>query len=298
MNSGEGRLGRSWRLTKTAFALIEEDSALQWLAAASALTTIAAMVAIFDLGGYFTNPLHSQGHLALIVLIAYWPLTFVATFFSVAVAAAAAARLEGGHLTLRQALAAASGRLRDILLWSLLATGVGILLREIAERIPGGGRVAAWLLGIAWGLTTTFVVPVIALEGCSAPRCAKRSATLIKETWGESVGGNVAVTAIFTVVTIPAAMLLGFGAAELTTNRTAGLVLLSIGLVLLMLVSSIAGTVRQVFATALYRYAVAPEASGWFAEDDLRHPFTKGGAPGATPSGRSSWPSKNPDDYR
>jgi hypothetical protein len=45
-----------------------------------------------------------------------------------------------------------------------------------------------------------------------------------------------------------------------------------IGLIGLMLAATVSNAVRQVFAVALYRYAVTGEPSGGFEERDLQRP--------------------------
>src|SRR5256885_1794229 len=267
--AGEGRLARSRRLTKTAFRLMWDDGLIFVLAAIATAATVVATLLVFGLGGYFDNPRHTGAHFALVLLIATFPLTFLGTFFNVAIAAAAAARLEGRRMDVKEAFGVAVRRLPQIALWSLLATGVGILLREIASRLPFGGKLATWLLGAAWGLATLLVVPILALEGCTAPACVKRSASLMRERWGEGLTGTVAVTAIFSVISIPCGFLLGFGGSLYATDRSTGIALIVIGVALLLVVSSAATAVRQVFTTALYRFATRGEVSGGFTAQYL-----------------------------
>jgi hypothetical protein len=154
------------------------------------------MVLVFGVGGCLRDPHPSRGRLALVLLISAWPLTFAGTFLNVALAAAAAAALDGRHLYLSAALRVAWTRLGQIAAWSLLAAGVGVLISEIAQRIPGGGRLASWVLGGAWSLVTIFAVPVLALEGCGARRCVTRSATLLRGRWGEGAAGTLGISAL------------------------------------------------------------------------------------------------------
>jgi hypothetical protein len=136
--AGEGRTARSWRLTRTAFAIVRRDRTVAIIALLGAAFTIVATLAIFDLAGWLDGP-RREGHLLLLCAIFSWPMTFVATFLNVALAAAADARLDGRHLTMRQAVGVAGARIGPIVGWSLLATGVGILLQQLAERVPSVG---------------------------------------------------------------------------------------------------------------------------------------------------------------
>jgi hypothetical protein len=267
--AGESRTARSWRLTKTAFALLRRDRTMVTVALLGAAFTITASLAIFDLAGWLDHP-GREGRLLLICAIFSWPMTFVATFLNVALAAAADSRLDGRSLTVREALGVAAGRIGPIAGWSLLATGVGILLQQLAERVPVGGRIASWLLGVAWGLVTFFAIPLLALEGSSPTVTVRRSSQLIRERWGEGVGGTVLIGAWAMPLLALAGALIGVGAAAQGATRVA---VIGVGLGIMFVAIGLITAARQVFAVVLYLYATGGTARGGFAEADLRAPF-------------------------
>jgi hypothetical protein len=275
MDRKEGRIGRSVRLCRVAWRLVRGDRTMLTLALTSAVLTGLAMFVIFSFGGYLHDPHPSRGRLLVVTLIAAWPLTFIGAFINVALAAAADAELHGRELSLRRALAVPAGRVGQIALWSLLAAGVGQLLAQIGERIPFGGRVASWLLGAAWGLVTFFAVPVLAIEGCTAAGCVKRSAQLVRERWGESVAGGLGITAVFGLLSVVPAMLLGIGFGVAPFAPGVGIPLAAVGVVGLVIVSGAASAMRNVFAVALYHYATGDGPTGDFPERDLEHPFNR-----------------------
>jgi Family of unknown function (DUF6159) len=268
--AGESRTARSWRLTRTALALLRRDRTMAILALLGAVFAIAATLAIFDLAGWLHDP-GRTGRLLLLYAIFSWPMTFVTTFLNVALAAAADARLDGRRLTVREALGVSVSRLGAIAGWSLLATGVGILLQQLAERVPVGGRIAGWLLGVAWGLVTFFAIPLLALEGCAPTSAVRRSSRLIRERWGEGVGGTVLIGVWATPLLAVGGALIGAGANAQGQSRATVIV---IGLGVLFAAIALISAVRQVFAVALYRYATDGTAAGGFAEPDLRAPFS------------------------
>lgn len=270
--AGEGRTARSWRLTRTAFTLLRRDRAMAILALIGAVLSIAATLAIFGLAGWLDQP-GSAGRLLLLCAVFSWPMTFVTTFLNVALAAIADARLDGRRLTLREALGVSVARIGPIAGWSLLATGVGILLQQLAERVPVGGRVASWLLGVTWGLVTFFAIPLLALEGCSPTGSVRRSTQLIRERWGEGVGGTVLIGAWALPLLAVGGALIGLGASS-NADGPARVIVIGIGVVIVTAATAVTAAVRQVFAVALYRYATAGTAGGGFAEADLRAPFS------------------------
>jgi Family of unknown function (DUF6159) len=268
----EGRVQRSARLVGVAWDTIKRDRAMLVLAAVAAIFNLAGTVLILKFAGWHHGRVSSQGRLLLVAAIAAYPLTFVSVFLNVALAAAASARLDGRRIDLFEALGIAMERIGQIALWSALAAGVGVLLQELANRLPGGGRLASWALGAAWALVTMFAIPILALEGCGAVSCVRRSAGLMRERWGEGLTGNVAIGAVFGVVAGVCGGVTGLGLSLSAEGSNGAFVFVAIGLAGIVLSMTLAGATRQVFAVALYRYALTGEATGGFELADLERP--------------------------
>jgi hypothetical protein len=268
----EGRMERGWRLTRMAWGVLIRDRTALILALAQGISSAAIVVALFVLSGWAQHP-GQESRILLAALIAYWPATLVSTFIGVALCAAAAAAMDGGHLTLRQALAVPGRRPGQILLWSLLSAGVGLVIEQLSSRIPLGGRLVAWLAGVAWSLGTLLVLPILALDGCTAADCVRRSSKLIKQRWGEGLTGNVAIGAWSVVIAIPLVIVVGAIDAW-TRSRVATW---SAYVAVIVLVGSVSWAATRVFSVALYRYATDGNATGPFSESDLERPFRKRG---------------------
>jgi hypothetical protein len=232
---------------------------------------------IFVLGGLFSHSGDgSDGRFGLVAMIAFYPSVLVSVFFNVALASAASAAFDGERMSAGEAIRIAWGKRGRIAAWSLISALVGAIISEIASRLPGGGKLVGWLAGSAWGLATIFVVPILAMEGIGAVSAVKRSAGLVKSRWGEGVTGNVAIGAWSVVVAVPAALVLGTGAALAGGGQAgAGLALVAVGLIALVGISTVVAATRQVFAVALYRYAIDAPIGG-FSSADLENPFTGG----------------------
>lgn len=269
----EGRISRSWRLTRTAWQVVRADRSLLALAIIAAVTGAAGMVLILVLSDAFGNGGFSEGRLVLVALVFAYPLTFVSVFFNTAIAAAAGAALEGRHLSLSEALAVPMRRLGQVALWALIAAAVGFVIEQLASRLPLGGSIVARLVGLAWSLASLFAIPVLALEGCSAPECLRRSAHVIKERWGEGIGGSVIITAWMALVILPvgvalAAVIVAAGDQPAVRDFAIALAILAI-----VAIVALQNVVRQTFAVALYRFATTNAPQGPFADGDLRSPF-------------------------
>jgi Family of unknown function (DUF6159) len=101
----------------------------------------------------------------------------------------------------------------------------------------------------------------------------RRSTILLERRWGHGISGSLAITAWMGFVVIPSAVLIAAGVIVLSSAPTAGALLAGAGVLVLMLVGSVAGTLRALFAVALYRYAYDGEVADGFAEADLEAPF-------------------------
>jgi uncharacterized protein DUF6159 len=268
-------MGRGWRLTRAAWALMRRDPTMIYLALLGAGCAIAGTTIVFAAAGLFSHDPQTRSHVAIAWLIALYPLTFVSVFFNVALAAAAGAHFEGRRLTLEEALRAAYDRIGRIALWALLSAGVGLLLSEIASRLPGGAKLASWLMGAAWGLATIFAIPLLALEDAGPIEALRGSAHLVKSRWGEGLTGIVGIAAWTVIVTIPAGILIAVGASTVRAGKSqvAGDAMIAVGAAALVAAVAVASATRQVFAVALFRYATDAPVSG-FAEVDLRYPFS------------------------
>jgi hypothetical protein len=271
----EGRIARSWRLTRAAWEVVRGDRSLLLLAAISAIAGGIGLALIFILGGSFQNGRLKGDELALYALIFAYPLMFISVFFNTAIAAAASAALEGRHLSVGQALAVPMRKLPAVALWSLIAAVVGFLLEQAASRLPLGGSIAARLVGLGWALASLFAIPIIALEDCSAPEALKRSSQTVKQRWGEGIGGSLIIgawTAIAMLLAIVAFVLAAVATNDVPAVRDAVIVL---GVLVLAAIVALQLVVRQTFAVALYRYATDGSALGPFAEGDLQAPFAR-----------------------
>src|SRR4051812_41932053 len=154
----EGRITRSFRLMGDAWWVIRRDRAMLVLAAISAAANIAGVLLLFKLAGWHAGERPPQGgRVVLATAIAAYPLTFLSVFLNVAIAAAAGEALQGRKLGVLDALGVAASRLGQIALWAALATGVGLLLQELASRLPAGGGLPGVRVGGAGGLVSVFL---------------------------------------------------------------------------------------------------------------------------------------------
>lgn len=258
------RLGIGWRLTKVSLGILRQEKNLVVLPFLSFLITAAAWGVFFASLFLVAPPLDGlNGWLWYVGLFLLYVFTyFISTYFTAAVIGIAKIRLEGGDPTLKDGFRIASENLGRIFGWALLSATVGMILRAIAERFGFVGRIIAGIAGVAWGIATYLVVPVLIFEKLGPWASLKRSGSLIRQTWGEAAGGYFTLTAVFFLLGLAGLPFLAIGAVA------AGLLGLLIGLLVAIVYWLILGFVgaatQGILVTALYRYATTGQVAPGF----------------------------------
>ena len=183
------------------------------------------------------------------------------------VVAVAMQKLKGSRVSIRDAFELALARFPQIIMFNLLAMGVGLLIQLIVEKLKIGGRLAAVVIGASWTVVTMLVIPVILFEKVNAIEAVRRSGSLIKERWGEDVVGHGSVGIALALVMVPVAMVGGF---LVPFNPVAGVAVIVVSMVSLIAIS---GALGGVFSAALYRYAADGVAGGPFETTQLGGAF-------------------------
>ena len=180
---------------------------------------------------------------------------------------------------MREGITAARQRIPQIAGWALVTTTVNLILRTIEARFQGvGGTIVAALGGLAWALVTFLAVPVIAFEGTGPWATLKRSSGLFRERWGQQVVGLGITSGVVSLIgLLPGIALVVIGVAMLPS--AGGIVLASIGAIIIVVAMVLASTLSQILAVALYRFAAEGVAVGPFTEAQLQSVVRrKGGA--------------------
>ena len=254
---------QSWRV----LMLDKELLVFPLLSGIACVLVLASFIAgIWGSGIAQTNEDVSEPVIWVTLFAYYFANYFVIVFFNSALIACAMIRFQGGDPTVGDGLRAAGARIAQITAWALLAASVGVVLRLIEERVQFVGRIVIALLGAAWTIAAYFAVPVLVVEKVGPVDAFRRSAALIRKTWGESLVSNVGIGlvtflagALIVVTTVAVTGVLAVKLASLTVVWT-GLAVLAVLLVLLALVSS---ALSSIVLAALYLYAAEqklPEA--------------------------------------
>jgi hypothetical protein len=248
-----GSLGRSWQLMKASLQVLREDKEILLLPILSFVSAVI-ILGTFITGFFVTGTLFSFSWLIVIgFFLMYLILYFVIIFFNTAVIACADIRLKGGDPTIREGLHIASQHIGKILTWSLISATVGIILQGVRERSGMLGRIVVAIIGIAWTALTFFILPVLIYENKGVLSSIKRSGSLFRQTWGETLVGTIGFGIIFFLIALLGLVPIGIGV------MIGGFYPIIIGVIIAALfwiiIGATASALNGIYVTALYHYA-------------------------------------------
>ena len=290
------RWGNGKALTQATYGLIKEHPGMnRWAVRAAVYGAVvggvgaAVGLGIAAVGGVLADTSDGSGSVLGIVAIVLGVLVLVlanvagltaANMQLAGLVSAADDVLHGRELDEESARSAARSRLRQLAVWS----GISIAVGALVSLIQGDGDsgilatvVRSLLAGVVaslWAVVTMLALPVIVLENLGAMAAVKRSAGIIRSTWGEAILGTVRIGLRFTLIyTLPGAVLIvggvALGVAVGGPAIAAGAVLAVVGVALTVVGLVKAATCRNVFGVALYRWANGEGALGPYSEGDL-----------------------------
>jgi hypothetical protein len=273
------KLERSWRIMRTSWDVLKQDKEILVFPILSGLALILIMVSfavpIFALGNIDTIERiarHNGTVGNLVVAFAFYFINyFVIVFFNTAIVACATVRMRGGNPTVGDGLNAAGTRLFEIAGWALVSASVGLLLRAIGERSKLVGRIVAGLLGMAWGITSYLVIPILVNEKKGPMEAFQESARLLKKTWGEELIGGFSYGLIFFILALPA---FGVLMAGFIAGKVIAVILLIPVVLYIIMLSVVQAALQGIFQAALYQYAIKGEPPRGFDRETLNEAIT------------------------
>lgn len=278
------RLANGWGLAKQSWRVLMLDKELLVFPFLSGICCLLVL-------GSFAVPLWNSEYAAVlqedhqtlddpvayVILFAfYFANYFVIVFFNSALVACAIIRFNDGNPTLGDGLRAASSRLPQILAWALVSATVGVILRAIESKSERVGRFVAGLLGMAWGIATFFVVPVLVVEKLGPVDAFKRSLAILRKSWGEALAANFGIGFISFLASLVAMIPLIAGVVGFAAGNVAlGILGISTGIVLLLLIALVTSALNAIVLGALYLYASEHRVPSQFDERLLENAFTR-----------------------
>lgn len=195
--------------------------------------------------------------LFIFIVLAY----FITIFFNAALVSAALERLRGGDPNVKSGISHAAKHIHHIFLWSVISAIVMTLLAILKSRQNNFFvRLVFDMIGGVWEFLTFFVVPVMVSEGHGPISGIKRSASIVRETWGRQITASFGFFIVYL-----AAVILAAAPAILIfmLSPAAGIV---VGVLLVGIALAVVQALEGIFKAALYDYAMGEQPEGF----DLR----------------------------
>ena len=280
------RLSAGWQLAKQSLNVLRLDKELLMfpiLSGLACLVVTASFAAPLIFSGMLENVANQEGNnpaapanllLYGLMFLFYFATYFIIIFFNSALVACAIIRLKGGDPVLRDGVGAAMARLPQIIAWAFVSATVGLILKIIESRSEKVGRFLTSLLGMAWSVTTFFVIPVLVVEKAGPIEAIKRSVSIMKNTWGESLAANFGIGTITFLGMLVGLVPIGFGVAALSGQMVVlGIILIVLGAIIVLAVSLISSAMGSIMLAALYIYAEEGTVPGGFDENLIQAAF-------------------------
>jgi hypothetical protein len=250
------RLSNGWAITKSSFAILKANKQLLIFpvlsGTAMVLIIASILLPIFAFAGWDAENINinfdNKAVPYLFTFLFYLVNYFVVVFFNMALVHCTKLYLAGEEVTVMSGIKFSLSRIGVILSWALFAATVGTILKAIQENAGWIGKLIAGAFGLVWGITTFFVVPIIAYENLGPINAFKRSASLMKQKWGESIGSTFSLGLIQFVGT-----LVIVGVAVLIATFINPVIGIGLGIILLFIMYTITSAIKTVFISMVYQ---------------------------------------------
>jgi hypothetical protein len=250
------RLSNGWTLAMNSFKVLKENKQLiifPILSSISLVLVMGSFILVFlGINGWPDDSVEDSSsasnlsyylYLFLFYLVNY----FVVVFFNMALIHCTRLYFHGEEVSVNAGLRFSLSRIGAIFSWSVFAAIVGTILRIIQEESGIIGKIITGLIGIVWSIATFFVVPIIAYENLGPIAAFKRSAQMMKQKWGESLGATFSfglIQFLAMIVLIIPCFIIGS-----TINLYLGIAL---GLMGAFIISAIFSAAQTIFVSAVY----------------------------------------------
>jgi len=271
------RLSNGWSISMNSFKVLKENKSLVIFPLLSTLSLILIMgsfvVAILASNGWDFDKIEPrQGSYFIyfmVTLLFYIVNYFVVVFFNMALIHCTRLYFKGEEATVDKGLRFSFSRIGAIFSWALFAGTVGAILKLIQEESGIIGKIITGIIGIVWSIATFFVVPVIAYENLGPIAAFKRSAQMMKQKWGESLGATFSFALIYIIAILLATVIF------VILNSTLGpVVAIAVAMLLMFIIAAIMSAAQTIFVSAVY-HNVNDEPIKHFTQQTIDNLFVK-----------------------
>jgi ABC-type multidrug transport system fused ATPase/permease subunit len=209
----------------------------------------------------------------LLLFAFYFCNYFVIYFFNAALIHCALFRFRGMEATVQDGLQAAARRLPELLGWALVSATVGVILKRIESANERVGQIVSALLGTTWTIVTYFVVPVLVVERVGPFQAIKRSAAILRDTWGEALGGRVGISWFLLPFWLLGIGLMVLGFFLMASVPVVGIAMMALTGIYMIVLGLVGAALETILLSGLYLYATQGEVPDEMDRATLQRAF-------------------------
>lgn len=270
------RLGNGWSMGMASLKVIRKSPELLMfplISGVALLFVIASFLGLiyFNWGFEADTVVNEVGTLEYITVFLFYLVGyFVIVFFNVGLVHCSRTYFQGGKPSVGEGINFAMGRIHYILGWSALSATIGLLLKVVEDKGGVVGSIVSSVVGVVWSIVAFFVVPVLAYEEVGPIEALKRSGSIMKEKWGESIGASFSFGIITFAGILFIALPIGFVMGMIHPFLGIG-----IGLLVLFLIQGIMSAAEMVFIASIYHRIVEKQPVPDFESLDVDGLFVR-----------------------
>ncbi len=242
------RLSNGWNIAKVCYKMLRAHKQLILFPILSTISLLFVLASFVIYSAFNSDYLDSLSRSAIYMLffLGYLIAYFIIVFFNMALVHCARLHFEGKDVSIEVGLRFSLSRVGTIFSWALFAATVGTILKIAQDNLGFIGRIITGIVGFVWSVSIFFVVPVLAYENLGPADAFKRSATMMRNKWGESIAASFSF-GLFQIISGVILLLIVVFAIEISGTLAA--ILFGIGFALISVISS---ALQTILTTAVY----------------------------------------------
>jgi Family of unknown function (DUF6159) len=276
-----GRVARTQGIMSAAWRILKEDKQLLLLPVASSLCLmfVTSSIAVPAVMGALTgasapDDIRLNASLSYVGLFLFYVTAYaVGIFFNAALACCVLRKLEGQSVSIVDGLREAMACLPQIIGWAVLSSTVGLVLKAMERRSGFVGGLIVRAIGLAWGVATFLVVPVLVAEKKGPIQAVQESVQLLRRTWGEDLLAGIGFGLLSFIWAIPGLFAFIVGLGMIASHAILAITIMALAILYFPLLGLVLSTMSTIFDVALYRYAKLGTISPGFDSGLLKSSF-------------------------
>ncbi len=270
------KLSSGWSMGMSSLKVIRDNKQLVLFPIISGVVLIFLVasfvgVAYASFGTEYESVVEQSSVTDYVIAFVYYLVSyFIIVFFNIGLVHCTRLYFQGEKVSFKEGINFSMKRLPVIFSWAVLSATVGIIIKAIQENSGSLGNIISGLIGVVWSIATFFVVPILAYENLGPIDALKRSASIMKNKWGESIGASFSFGILSLVGIIIIALPVGFIIGLI--NPIAGI---AAGFLIVVLIQSIVSSAEMVFIASVYHQVVDEIELDDFDSDVLDDLFVK-----------------------